>query len=112
MVSTENRKKSATGMETRLLVSRTVFGQESAEAEHIEVRPFATVPAMVGVKLGRTVNLGNFESARIDVSLEVPCYREEILRMYPALFNHVSERLSEEVSKIAGNSEKSLEEIL
>lgn len=106
--------KSVTGRETKLVVSRTIFGQETEEQEHMEIRPFATTPAMVGVKLGRTINLGNYESARIDVSIEVPCYREEVLRMYPSLFDHVANRLSEEVTKIVGNRdvEQSIEEIL
>ncbi|MDR1945996.1 MAG: hypothetical protein LBQ51_02360 [Desulfovibrio sp.] len=83
-------------------MSRTAFGQDSEVAEHIEVRPFATVPAKVGVSLGRTINMGNYESARITVSVEIPCYREEVLGIYPKLFEYVADRLEDEASRITG----------
>jgi hypothetical protein len=46
--------------------------------------------------------------------MEVPCYREEIIRIYPKLFEHVADRISEEVEKIAGRikPELSIEEII
>ena len=43
----------------------------------IEVRKLKTAPALVGIGYGLTLNLGNFESARIDVSVSVPAYAEE-----------------------------------
>lgn len=46
--------------------------------EVIEVRKFITEPATVSVDYALTINLGNYESARIGVALTVPCYREEI----------------------------------
>ena len=107
--------KQITGREVVQTVSRTVFGQETEEREHIEIRPFATTPAIVSVKLGRTINLGNYESARVDVGIEIPCYREEVMRIYPAAFNHVAEVIGAEVQKIQANcqqSERSIEEIL
>jgi hypothetical protein len=102
------------GAEARITVSRTVFGQESEDGDYIAVRPFATVPAKVGVSLSRTINLGNYESARVAVSLDVPCYREEVLRIYPKVFSYVADRLEEEVDKIVRyvKPEMSVEEIV
>jgi hypothetical protein len=77
-----------------------VFTQDSETTEHIEIRPFATVPAKVSVSLGRTVNLGNYESAKVNVLFELPCYREEVLSIYPKLVDEVSKRLDREVAKI------------
>lgn len=45
--------------------------------ETLEVHQFITEPAKVTVEMGMTVNLGNYEAARISVTLSVPCYREE-----------------------------------
>ena len=45
--------------------------------ETIQIRPFATDPAKVRVGRGVTINMGNFESARIDISIEMPCYVED-----------------------------------
>lgn len=39
---------------------------------------FEVDPAYISVKKGRTVNLGNYESARFDVSVMKPCYIEDI----------------------------------
>ena len=106
--------KTITGMEATQTVSTTVFNQETEERKHIEIRPFATTPAIVQVKLGRTVNLGNYESARVDVSIELPCYREEVLTVYPKLFKHVASIMDDEVAKMSGGRsvETSVEEML
>jgi hypothetical protein len=39
---------------------------------------FQQKPCVVKVGLGATVNLGNYSSARFDVSIEVPCLHPEI----------------------------------
>ena len=98
----QSKANSVTGMEAVQMVSKTLFGQETEEREYIPIRPFATVPAKVAVKLGRTINLGNYESARIDVSLEIPCYVEEAVAVYHQLFGKVAELMEEEVRKIPG----------
>lgn len=112
---TKTAINSVVGMETTQVVSRTLFNQEIEEQKHITIRPFATIPAKVAVKLGRTINLGNYESARVDVSMEIPCYREEVLDVYPQLFAQVSTLMAAEVAKIDGGrhtAEISVEEIL
>jgi len=114
MNKSEQAKRKATGHEGVLTVSTTVFNQTAEERRHIEIRPFATDPARVGVKLGRTINLGNYESARIDVSLDIPCYAEEATGIYKSVLAEVSSLLSEEVEKITKGmtAEQSIEELL
>jgi hypothetical protein len=51
------------------------------EVTHEQVDPpkvFQQKPCVVKVGLGATVNLGNYSSARFDVSIEVPCLHPEI----------------------------------
>ena len=51
------------------------------EVTHEQVGPpkvFQQKPCIVKVGLGATVNLGNYSSARFDVSIEVPCLHPEI----------------------------------
>ena len=48
------------------------------DTEIVDVRKFETTPAVVRRGYGMTMNLGNFESARIDISIEVPCYVEDV----------------------------------
>lgn len=89
-----------------LVVSSSVLGQETEEVRTVRVRPFIK-DAPVGsvtVKLGRTINTGNFESARIDVAFQVPGYVQELVPLYHDTLKIAESLLSEEVEKI----EKSL----
>jgi len=74
-----------------------------AKNEPITVACFLTEPAKVSVGMGLTLNLGNYESARIDVSLVMPCYREEAEAAYTFARNWVEERLTAEVKDIRAN---------
>lgn len=67
--------------------------------EHIHVTRFLTAPAMVGCELGATVNMGNYESARVSVSITVPCYKEEAEAAYDWSKNFVEERFKAEVAE-------------
>lgn len=86
--------------ETMRTVSRTHLGQQTGESEKINVKLFATTPAKVSVGLGRTVNLGNYESARVDVMITVPCYVEEIPEVYKETLIAVSGLVGAEVDNI------------
>lgn len=69
----------------------------SAEAEDIiAVHKFATEPAKVMVDYALTINLGNFESAKIGVSVTVPCYVEEVDKAYEFAQAWAEERLTKE----------------
>ena len=86
--------------EATLIVSRTRFGQTTEATEKIRVRPFVTNPAIVTVGASRTVNLGNYESARFEVRLSVPCYVEEMVSTYRDTVELVEKLLDGEVNKI------------
>ena len=100
MNKSKQEKRQASGEEGVITVSRTMFNQIDEEKEFIKIRPFATTTAKVGVKLGRTINLGNYESARIDVMIEMPCYVEEAPKVYGDVFSLAEERLMTETDKI------------
>ncbi len=77
------RTTDTTLLATQAFVTRQfrVSGKDVGEAEEtdevIEIHQFATQPANVRVEMGMTINLGNYESAKISVCLSVPCYKEE-----------------------------------
>jgi len=73
---------------------------EATEDEFLDVRRFETAPAEVGFSAGLTLNLGNYESARIDVSVKVPCYREELDEAYAFATKWASDRLVKEREEI------------
>ena len=81
-------------------VRKTVFGKEEVSNERIRIRPFISQPASISVKAGLTINLGNYESARVDVMLTMPCYPEEVDSTYEDVKNWVDGRVSHERSQI------------
>jgi hypothetical protein len=53
---------------------------------------------------GMTINLGNYESARIDVRLTVPCTKEELTEAYDWASDWVSERIQKAVKDAKGQN--------
>jgi hypothetical protein len=71
------------GEEGYLEVIQTVIGKQSKEAKIIKVRPFITTPASVSVHAKRHVPLGpNDGNITVAVTLQIPCYKEEIIPVY------------------------------
>lgn len=79
-------------------VTTTIYGKENEKVER-EVEEFSVEPAYVRINAGRTKNLGNYESLRVDVSITVPCYRETINDTFDALGDEVESMLDYEVSR-------------
>ncbi len=74
---------------------RKQFGKGDAEVDEqrILVDKFETEPAIVEASLGLTINLGNYESLRIDAGVKIPCYKEEILQAHQEAFRLTEEEL-------------------
>lgn len=66
----------------------------------IEVSDFVVPPARVTLELGVTINLGNFESCRLSVGVEVPCYREELDDAYAYWLDYAKGKIVEEQNAI------------
>jgi hypothetical protein len=78
-------------------VSRTRLKQTTGKQETLQVKLFATDTAQVEVALGKTINLGNYESARVEVRISVPCYVEEALVVYKETLDTVKRCIGEEI---------------
>jgi hypothetical protein len=77
------------------------------KSEQLPMQKFETTPAVVRRSYGMTMNLGNYESARIDVSVDVPCYVEDIHLADEWAANFCEERVKEEVGRVReGKSKK------
>lgn len=99
-----SRKVSTKATVTRqYFVGKTPSSPMEVKNEELEVALFVTEPAKVSIGQGLTLNLGNFESARIDVSIAIPCYREEVDAAYSYAQNWVEARLEAEVLSIRKN---------
>lgn len=97
------------GMEWVIATRERLIGGGMREilAEHVEesviqVGVFKTDPARVVMQKGLTINLGNFESARVTVGFECPCYVEETQQIADALNAMIEAKLQQEVMDIRG----------
>lgn len=86
-------------------VSRTIKSnrraREDVSDDSIAVHKFQTDPAEVSVACALTINLGNFESAKITVSVSLPCYKEEIDDAYDFAQKWVENRIEQEKQLIS-----------
>ena len=90
-----SKKKSEQAKKTVTLFYK---GEHSKEEE--EILDFEVEPARVSMSMGMTVNLGNYESARLDVSVSLPCYREEVEYAYAHAREWVEEKITLETEMI------------
>jgi len=75
---------------------------EEVSEEILEVRQYVVEPARVDLNLGLTINLGNFESARVDVGVSLPCYSEEVDATYERAKEWAGARLQHEAQAVRG----------
>ena len=78
---------------------------EVEEAVEIDVHVFETEPAYVRVAAGQTINLGDFESLRVDVAITMPCYREQVGETQAECADWVASRLGNEVDQYLGEKD-------
>lgn len=88
-----------------LIDNRFVKGEDGSYEEVVEVVKFKTTPAVVKRGYGLTLNLGNYESARIDVSIEVPCYLEDADKADAWARKWVEDRVVQEVRSVRGEDD-------
>lgn len=68
--------------------------------ELIEIGAFAQPPATVGCILGMTVNMGDYELAKISVNCSVPCHVEEADGAFTFSYKFASDRVADEVAQL------------
>jgi hypothetical protein len=94
------RKASQAVVSKQFVVSGSDSGPEEISEETLAVHSFVTAPANVSVEMGMTLNLGNYESARVTVSVSVPCYKEEVDDAHAYARKWVESRVVKESKKI------------
>lgn len=101
-VKKRRRRAETLQAESRLTVRVTSVGNETESKETISVQKFETDPAYVRVNAGVTKNIGDYESLRVDVSVSVPCYKEEVDDMIPLVGDIAAGHLDEQVNAFMG----------
>jgi hypothetical protein len=92
--------------EGTVLVHSVAYGTENESRETIRVPVFGTTPAKVRVCGSITRNLGDYNSARVEVMVELPCYpvESEIRRAYDYATGLVDELIPAELEKATGGN--------
>lgn len=86
--------------EAVLTVTTSPYGTEAdSKRKVIAVHKFEVEPAYVRISAGTTKKLADYESLRVDVSLSVPCYTEEIQAVAKRVGEEVSAILSDELAQ-------------
>lgn len=76
-----------------------LIGAPDEETEELALQDFAVEPARTGLSLSQTLNMGQYWSAQVRVSLTVPCHREEAVPAFEFAAKFVTERLAVETEK-------------
>jgi hypothetical protein len=84
-----------------VLVRRSAYGKEVEEVGTIKVPAFTTQPARVRVTGSITKNLGDYNSARVEVAVEMPCqpHDEDIRETHTYISNLLDELIPQELEK-------------
>lgn len=80
--------------------SRPLPGVDPAETGPVPVRLFPGPAAYVGVRYATTINLGNYESSRIEVSISLPCHPAEVTEQHRQAQAWATARLGVEVDAV------------
>ena len=88
------------GYVTRQFKFQKTEGVPQNDEEVIAIHRFATEPARVEVNLGLTLNLGNYESAKLTVGVTVPCYKEETEGAFVWAREWIEKKIQTEVDSI------------
>lgn len=83
-------------------VNSTVLGKKQTEVRKIAIRPFLTATASVGIKYGTTFQAGDGNYVKIDVFLNCPCYKEEMLEVFQQVQEIADQLLTIEVNRVKG----------
>ncbi len=71
-----------------------------SDPEKLEVRRFLTSPAYVRVGQSATINLGNYESVKIDCGISLPCYAEESEAAFKRAWDAVETEMGKQINAV------------
>lgn len=83
--------------------SGEIVKEVDGDSELIEVPTLTGPTATVSADMGATINLGDYNSAKINVFISVPCYVTEIDNAFLFARNKADELLKKEISSIKGS---------
>lgn len=76
------------------------IGEVSEIDKALNPKIFDQEPVYVNYKLGATLNIGNYESLRVDVGLTVPCQMKDVNSIIDKTKKRVVEEIKKEVKML------------
>ena len=73
---------------------------ETKDETIVDEQMFEKPPVYLEFTVGRTLNQGNYESARINVGMTIPCYLEEIDEVFEFAKDWVDKKASEIIDSL------------
>jgi hypothetical protein len=87
------------------------YREPESESGKIPIRPFIGSPAYVKYQYGVTINMGDYNSARVEVSLSMPCYVAEVDQTAEAVARWVGDRCIKEQAELAEEAKRRREHV-
>lgn len=91
---------------TKTIVEKGETASQKRKSEKIKIRPFVTNTATVSVKFGATIPTVEYGSARVDVMLSCPCYKEEMLDVFNQLREMCDALIDKEAARLTGDEDE------
>ena len=88
-----------------VIVSSTLMGKTTQKGEPLTVRPFITTPGQVEVHKGAWFPTGDMAGAKVDITVRMPCYVEEISSAFMQVNRLVEALMDKEVARMTGETD-------
>ena len=101
-MASKEKVKEVEATQGEMTVSSTLMGKTTKKGEPITVRPFVTTPAQVEVHKGAWFPTGDMAGAKVDITVRMPCYVEEISSVFIQVNRLVEALMDKEVARMTG----------
>lgn len=85
-------------------VETTVAGVKNRTHRKLKVRPFVTSTANVGVSFGHSFEQDDGSWSKIQCSINIPCYKEEVEATFKATAKLCERLMDEEMERLGGSN--------
>ena len=90
------------GKNGEIEVETTVAGVKNRTRRKLKVMPFVTSTANVGVSFGHSFEQDDGSWSKIQCSINLPCYKEEVEETFKVCAKLVERLMDEEIDRLGG----------
>jgi hypothetical protein len=87
-------------------VSNKEKGIIKQKEEYLPTEKIEGDPAWVSVSAGGTINLGNYSSGKVNISITYPCEPSQVDQVFDKLKGWIDKRVGEEISELRESASK------